>query len=357
MRRAAPILVIVLGAVALAYWLKGGAKPPAPTPNPAKIENRIPKLKQQIADQEVESAQAVAKYAPQSPTRIDDLASPVVDLLRQLPGVVRVEVGVAPQKPTARIVHLRDWHFVPKDLYALDMKQAHGRELTPEEIDRLHQELLLEVQLVQLEQMALLRCLIKHHGLKKVFAEGFSPSELVAYREKIGLLRSMEKKQIPEIRTQLEEVRKLQDGTTGKLSEEAQGIEKQLLALLDEHKHRLLETGAAGRLLISGELEDVLPLEGDGQMDAAKPITVDGKVQPDPVKIEARHDAQVKTVMKKGPVAVIVLGGSHDRILPRSSKIGSITEAKMKATGLLFCFMNAALFNAANSRAADEDRY
>jgi hypothetical protein len=64
--------------------------------------------------------------------------SPVVDLLRQLPGVVQVEVGVTAKKPTSRIVHLRDWHYVPKDLYALDMKETLGRELTTAEIDRLY---------------------------------------------------------------------------------------------------------------------------------------------------------------------------------------------------------------------------
>lgn len=75
------------------------------------------------------------------------------------------------KNPVGRIVHLQDWHFVPKDLYAIDMKNAHGRGLTDDEIDRLYQEHLLEVELVQVEQMAVLRCLIKHHGLKKVFLD------------------------------------------------------------------------------------------------------------------------------------------------------------------------------------------
>jgi hypothetical protein len=310
MRRAVPILVIVFVAVALLFWLKGntGSPPVANVP----IKDRIPKLKKQVADQEAESELAVINYVPKVNFRIDDLGSPAVDLLRNLPGVVQVEAGVTSRKPNSRIVHLRDWHFVPKDLYAIDMKQVHGRELTPEEIDRLHQELLLEVELVQFEQMALLRSLIKYHGLKVVYAEGFSPCEHAAYRERIAVLRSMEQKQIPTIRTQLDEVRKLADGATAETKSKAEEIEGQLSALLTDHKARLLEFGAAGRLLISGELEDVLPLEGDGEMEKAKPITADGKVQPDTAKIEARHDAQVKMVAREGTVAVIVLGGSHD---------------------------------------------
>ena len=283
MRRAIPILVVVVGIVALAFWPKensGSNTPPdASRPHLHEIENRIPKLKKQIAEQEVESAQALAKYAPKSQTRIDDLGSPVTDLLRQVAGVVQVDVGVEAKKPTSRIVHLRDWHSVPKEHFAIDMKQAHARELATEEIDRLHQELLLEVELVQIEQMVALRCLIKPHGLKKVFSEGFSPEELTTYREKIAVLRGMENEQIPQLRTQLEETRKLVEGATGDKKEKAEAIQSQLVTMLDEHKHRLLEMGAAGRLLISGELEDVLPLEDADAMQKAKPISPSGGVE------------------------------------------------------------------------------
>lgn len=139
--------------VALVSLLAGGVflfvnnQKPAPS-SPASAEDRRPKLKELIARQEKESTQAVASYLPKNrTTRIDDLDSQVADLLRRLPGVVEVEVAIAAEKPTCRIIHLRDWHHVPKDLYAIDMKQAHGRELTGDEIDRLHQELLLEVHL------------------------------------------------------------------------------------------------------------------------------------------------------------------------------------------------------------------
>jgi hypothetical protein len=310
MRRAGLLLLTLCVGIALTLWLRGNVTAPSFPISPT--EDRISKLKEQIAEQEAESAQAVAGYTPKTQTRIDDLDSPVDDILRQLPGVTQVEVAVTAAKPTCRIVHLRDWHFVPKDLYALDLKQAHGRDLTDDEIDRLHQELLLEIELVQLEQIALLRCLIKHHGLKKVFSEGFSAKELEAYRERIAVLRSMENEQVPQVRKQLGEVRSLIDGSNGGTKEKAQAIEKQLVAMLDEHKHRLLEMGAAGRLLISGELEEVLPLEDAVALDRAKPISPSGGVKLDPVKLEARHDAQVKATMKEGRVAVIVLGGSHD---------------------------------------------
>jgi len=101
------------------------------------------------------------------------------------------------------------------------------------------------------------------------------------------------------------------EGSTSESKEKAQAIVSQLVTMLDDHKNRLLEMGAAGRLLISGELGDVLPLEDADALEKAKPISPSG-VKFDPLKIEARHDAQVKAVIKEGPVAVIVLGGSHD---------------------------------------------
>lgn len=48
------------------------------------------------------------------------MESSTADLLRPLPGVVQVEAAVHADQPTHRIVHLRDWHFVPKNLHAFD---------------------------------------------------------------------------------------------------------------------------------------------------------------------------------------------------------------------------------------------
>ena len=63
--------------------------------------------------------------------------------------------------------------------------------------------------------MAVLRCLVKHHGLTTVFSEGFSPKELEAYRERITVLRSMGNEQIRQVRKQLAEVRSLIHTSTG----------------------------------------------------------------------------------------------------------------------------------------------
>jgi hypothetical protein len=65
-------------------------------------------------------------------------------------------------------------------------------------------------------------------------------------------------------------------------------------------------------LIVSGELEEVLPLEDADKLEQAKPITPSGGVKLDPAMVEARHYAHVKNALKHGPVAVVILGVAHD---------------------------------------------
>jgi hypothetical protein len=87
-------------------------------------------------------------------------------------------------------------------------------------------------------------------------------------------------------------------------NEKAKAIEGQLIAMLDDHKHRLLELGAPGRLLITGELEDVLLLEDADALEEAKSMTPGGKMKSALQKIEARHDAQICETMKESEGAL-----------------------------------------------------
>jgi len=179
-------------------------------------------------------------------------------------------------------------------------------------VDLLYEQHFLEVELVQIEHLAILRCLIRHHGLKRVFAENLAPEGLGAYREKIAVLKAMERDDMPELRKQLLQVKRLREGAEGERLETVKVMESKITGMIDGHKRRLLEVGAAGRLLVSGELEDVEPLEDRLAFEAASPVTPDGRVRPDPAKIAARNDAQVKRIVSKGGNAVVMLGGSHD---------------------------------------------
>lgn len=82
--------------------------------------------------------------------------------------------------------------------------------------------------------------------------------------------------------------------------------------LLDQHRHDLLQIGAAGRLMLPDELEDVLPIEDDELLEDANPIGSDGTVRIDVEANERREDAIVWRLLRAGPVSVVVLGGVHD---------------------------------------------
>jgi hypothetical protein len=261
--------------------------------------SRIKLLEKRAEEERRSSDEAVAAYVPNVSGRLDDLTVVAIAVLKQLPGVASVEVLVAPAKPKHRIVHVRDWHFVPKELLAVDVRHAADRDLSNAEVEILVQEQLLEVELVQIEQEALLRCLVKHHGLTRVLAEGLTPSGTDAYRRLIESLRETDQ--------QLADLAKNHQSVKG----DNPAIDREIAQLVRGHQRRLLEYGSSGRLAIAGLLE-VLPLDDAEALANAKPVRLDGTLRADPNKLEARHDAQVKAALDSGPCSVLILGGSHD---------------------------------------------
>jgi hypothetical protein len=273
----------------------------------AKDQALIPSSMKAVADQESKAA------LPLIQARIDDLGTSPVDLLRHLPGVVQVEVGVPSEKPTCRVVHLRDWHFVPRNLFAIDIENATHRQLTTDEIDRQYQEFLEQVDAVQLEQMELLRCLIKGHGLKHIYLEGLTAGDRPDYEFMIALLRDTEETQ-SDLRQQLADARAILQKADPNTEQhkQAQKIEAETAGMIDRHRLLLLKVGAPGRLLIGGEIEEVLPLDDADLLDNANPVTSEGKIEFDAEKLKARHDAQVRAVLANGGFGLIVLGGAHN---------------------------------------------
>lgn len=70
--------------------------------------------------------------------------------------------------------------------------------------------------------------------------------------------------------------------------------------------------GAAGRLLMAGDISEVTALDDGRLLDAAKPIMPDGRVRFDADKVREREDAQVRAALDDGPVSLIVLDGAQD---------------------------------------------
>ena len=56
----------------------------------------------------------------------------------------------------------------------------------------------------------------------------------------------------------------------------------------------------------------LLPLDDATMLDKADPLTATGGVALRPDAIEARQDAQVRTLLEAGEFAFVILGGAHD---------------------------------------------
>jgi hypothetical protein len=293
-------LVVVAGAWYWSSWRKSSAL--------SSLRKRVADLRGRVEKQRAASAESVEKYRPQDKGRVDDLGRPVADLLRQLPGVVSVEVVPASGKPARRLIHLRDFHYVPRDLFALELRGQGA--ISEEEMDLRYQEHLLQVELVQLEQLALLRCLARRHGLRRVCVEGMTPEGVKNFREMVAAHKKVE----TGLYEQLQDVHGiLQDAKEGtERHAKAKEITKEVLGLLEGFQLDVLPLGTAGRLLLSGDVEEVLPLDDARLLDEAKPIDLAGRFRLDPAKLSARHDGQVRAALKRGAFALVILGGAHD---------------------------------------------
>jgi hypothetical protein len=264
-------------------------------------------LKAAVEEQRAASERAVADYVPTIRGQITDLSAPADGLLRQLPGVVQVETLVTAAKPSHRIVHLRDCHLVPRAHFAAEARHVHGRELTEAEVDALHEEHLLRVELVQLEQAAALRCLAKHRGVRQVLSEGLVEGESAFYKLKASELYAVGEV----LARQLADVRGLVEGAErgGAQHAKVQAIEADVLGEVAKHRLDVLPLGARLRLYGAGQLDDVRPLDDAALLGEAKPAPgrpVDAAAQ------RARDDFQVKAALASGKASVVLLGGGHD---------------------------------------------
>jgi hypothetical protein len=156
--------------------------------------------------------------------------------LADLPHVASVEGAPAPRAERT-VVHLRDWHLVPRGPFDKDVKPAADRDLSKDELDRLYAEHLDAVEKVQKQLDAILRRLgARHRGLP-VYVEGLTDDGVTVFKLKATALSDVGAEQIPEARRSLAEVR----GMNGPKAAE---LAKQYEELIARHRAESLELGA-----------------------------------------------------------------------------------------------------------------
>jgi hypothetical protein len=206
--------------------------------------------------------------------------------LPDLPGVHSVEISQPVSRPTTRIIHILNRHYLPKDVFAADTHDVADQPPTDEEIDDQYERFLDDVEAVQREQVELLVAMIERNHLEAVFYEGVTSDFLTDFNQRIETLREFEKSK-PTGNSPIEQL------------------------ILSEYRADLLEVGAPGRLLISGKLKRILPADDAAMLEKSNPVTSAGVVL-DRAAIETRENAMVKLMLDGRKTAVIVLGGAHD---------------------------------------------
>jgi hypothetical protein len=250
-----------------------------------------PALVSEPAEQRVSVQESIATVHSEEPIAIDAGA------LSNLPGVYSVEVMVPVSQPTHRIIHVRDWHSVPRDIFSLDLRHAATRPLEDEEVASRYRKFLRQVELVQQEQEQFLISVASRRDQRRVLKEGLTPEGLAHYREIIGAFQGLNSR-LARVRDEALDAR-------------SPGLDRQVVILSEDLRAKTLDFGAVGRLAMRGVVE-VVPLDEAHILDHPKSVRPDGMVLLDPSLNEARHDAQVKRAVAAGKCSVMVLGGAHD---------------------------------------------
>ena len=191
-----------------------------------------------------------------------------------IPGVTKVQRRALTNSQPTESSTSADLHFVEREAYAADLRSLAGEPLSEAIIDRRYAQLLDEVELVQAQQLAILRCIIQHYGLKRIHVEGLnSAGPSCVQRQGVRALGK--------VGSQIAGLRKQRDGAgyrrpTG--TSEAQRIIEGIEKVEAEYRRDLLRISVAGQLLLNGEIDAVLPLEDEAAYRAADPVDSNGAV-------------------------------------------------------------------------------
>ena len=169
--------------------------------------------------------------------------------------------------------------------------------------------------------------------------EGLTPGDLRVFEAKVAALQKVDR-ELTDLLADLLKAKKeltIADAAPNDVAAAREFIDA-IESVFRQQRIDLLRIGAAGRLLVSGDLDDVVSLEDANAFREADPDGMDGTVAIDPNKNEQREDEQVETLLAcPSSLKLVVLGGGHDlsdnltRISDRTHRYVIVTTKRYRA--------------------------
>lgn len=210
-----------------------------------------------------------------------------------------------------QIIHVKNWHFVSQEDFAVDQRELSPEPLSDDMIASRYADFLREVEIVQEEQLGILRKLIRDHGLRRVCYEGVTDENASSFRSRIAELRDFD---LVKHRSQIARIEAVIAETPVESDAHRQAIELKRRLQETEAMYRadMLQIGAIGKLMMAGELEDVIPLDDSTLLKRANPVR-DQSVRFDADAVARREEEMARRLVSSNEVVTVaVLGGAHD---------------------------------------------
>jgi hypothetical protein len=201
------------------------------------------------------AALAFWRQATRTPSLEADLAG--------LPAVVPVESSGPVRSAKATVIHLLDWHLVPRD-QLFPPQERRSMQLLGKDVDRLYRDHLDAVESVQIEHEAILRRLAEKQGKLTVFIGGLTDAEVKAFVLKAQVLAKADAEEIAEAKRMLDEVKAMKQTPAAKATAD------ELADMIAKHRAEVLAQGATMRLIHEG-LVEVRAAEDREALEKAKP--------------------------------------------------------------------------------------
>lgn len=175
------------------------------------------------------------------------------------------------------IIHVDDYHMVDMESFKQDLLDQ-DESLTDEDIDERYHKLFYEVMAFQWEQYKTLKKLLKEHNLNKLFQERLVIGQTDDFDKTIELIKEYD----------------------------LNGPDSRVFTLA------ILNVGNAGKMLVEGSIQEVVPVEDQELFLSADPMK-HGYYEFDVRANEAREDFIIDQMLKsEDHVMVLICGRGHD---------------------------------------------